>query len=354
MYVNRGSITAIGIIFPILAVLAMIMRVYGLRYYSRKFELDDILVIPAVMLNIAAGAALVIGAQMEIIGGHSYPVISETEQERLGKFEYAFWIGHILAIGFIKLTILFLFRRIFRGQTYRTAFDYANWTIIFFVTLWTLVFLFFEIFACGATPAASWLSLQSLRHACVDTFGMQTGGAVFSWILDLTILIEPLLMIRTLNMSTKRKIQTSLVFLCSIFAVTAGLLRMIPWIQIHIQDISHVNIRVLGTTLPTADQEGIVSIILFWTYVEIGIGFLVACLPRSAWIFDKISLTPIIYKLRSLASTTSISQWERGPDPKRGKERNYSQASWISTRQPKESPSRHTDDEIELVAARST
>lgn len=52
---------------------------------------------------------------MNIIGGHSYPAITPAEQVRLGKFEYAFWIGHVLAIGFIKLTLLFLFRALFKG-----------------------------------------------------------------------------------------------------------------------------------------------------------------------------------------------------------------------------------------------
>ena len=68
------------------------------------------------LLNVAAGVAVVIGAQMDIIGGHSYPVITPTEQVKLGKFEYAFWIGHVLAIGFIKLTLLFLFRGLFRCE----------------------------------------------------------------------------------------------------------------------------------------------------------------------------------------------------------------------------------------------
>ena len=58
---------------------------------------------------------MVIGSQVNIIGGHSYPAITPAEQVKLGKFEYAFWIGHVLAIGFIKLTLLFLFRTLSKG-----------------------------------------------------------------------------------------------------------------------------------------------------------------------------------------------------------------------------------------------
>lgn len=33
------------------------------------------------------------------------------------QFQYAFWMGHVLDIGFIKLALLFLFRRIFKGES---------------------------------------------------------------------------------------------------------------------------------------------------------------------------------------------------------------------------------------------
>ncbi|THC93706.1 hypothetical protein EYZ11_006817 [Aspergillus tanneri] len=193
-YVNKSSVTAIGIVFPVLVMISLAARACGWRKYSRNLEIDDILIVPAALLTIAAGAAMVIGAQMNIIGGHSVPVITPTEQHQLGKFEYAFWIAHVLDIGFIKLALLFLFRRIFKniwakraGNAFRTPFDYANWTLIILVILWTVVFLFFEVFACGADPS--------------------TGCAVFSWIMDLAILVEPLFMIAPLKMSFRKKLQ---------------------------------------------------------------------------------------------------------------------------------------------------
>ncbi|KAK1144405.1 hypothetical protein N8T08_005558 [Aspergillus melleus] len=202
------------------------------------------------------------------------------------------------------------------GNAYRTPFDYANWTLIVLVTLWTLIFLFLEVFACGADPSVSWASLTSLRSKCVDTFAMQTGCAVFSWVMDLAILIESLFMIAPLQMSFRKKLQVCLVFLCSIFAVIAGLLRMIGWIQIVIQGTQNPTTKVLSTTLPTIDQEGIVSIMLFWTYIEIGIGFTVACLPPCARHLDKLSLSRVLNKLGSLPSALSLFSSSRKTDPR--------------------------------------
>ncbi|KAI0102795.1 hypothetical protein GGR51DRAFT_279813 [Nemania sp. FL0031] len=348
-YVNPRSMSAIGVLFPALTIISLAVRIYGWRHQGRRFEIDDILVLPAGVLTIAAGVGLVTATQLHIIGGHTNPEDLVAESVKLGIFEYAFWITHVLAIGFIKLTILFLLRRVFKGRSYKTAFDYVNWALIILVILWTLVFLFFDIFACGSHPEASWESWNSLRSACINTFGMQTGCAVFSWVLDIAIFIEPLVMIRTLNMSRARKIQASLVFLSSGFAVVAGLLRLIPWIQVLTQDITHPTLKVLGTTFPIGDQQAIISIVLFWTYIEIGVGFLVACVPRSAWVLDK--LNPIISKLRSLSSSSSLLRKSARSHRKEDVvKRDLSSCETMAQRKVSLGP--HSDDDMELVTVR--
>lgn len=114
---------------------------------------------------------------------------------------------------------------------------------------------------------------------------------------------------------------------------------MIIWIQGLVQHRDATISSVLGTVLPNGDQEGmctygpvgplwtslshrigIVSIALFWTYMEIGVGFCVACLPPCAHLLDRLTLAPIISKLRSLSSLFSAlrrsggSQCKEKPD----------------------------------------
>lgn len=150
-------------------------------------------------------------------------------------------------------------------------------------------------------------------------------------------------------------------------AVVAGLLRMIPWIQIHIQDITHPTVKLLDTTFPTEDQQGrkksragfchptnsyltgIVSIAIFWTYIEIGVGFIVACVPRSAWVLDKISIEPILSNLRSLSSSVSLLRKDRNSRRKE-KEMSGYQSSLATMPQPKKSSGNRSDDDVELIA----
>jgi hypothetical protein len=46
-YVNFGSVTAIGLIFPITGMIALGMRFYGRLKFVRSIELDDLLIVPA-------------------------------------------------------------------------------------------------------------------------------------------------------------------------------------------------------------------------------------------------------------------------------------------------------------------
>lgn len=44
-YVNHGSVTAIGILFPVLATVGLMLRLYGLQRQKQRMQPDDILLI---------------------------------------------------------------------------------------------------------------------------------------------------------------------------------------------------------------------------------------------------------------------------------------------------------------------
>ncbi|GIZ48692.1 hypothetical protein CKM354_001174200 [Cercospora kikuchii] len=313
-YVNFASVTAIGIIFPVLGLIALGIRIYGRVKYTRSLDIDDVLIIPAAILMVAAGVGMVIAAQMGFVGGHApYRTFEELmfgkpeRQLMLEKLEYAYWIGHVLVIGFTKLTFLFFSRRIFRGRGARTKFDYVNWLMIGVVTVWMVAYVFLEIFMCGLNFWAAWDTVYALRTYCMDTFALLTSCAITNWVIDLAIFAIPLVMINSLQMTAKRKVQASLVFALGLFTVIAGLLRMIIVCQVVENGLMSPTITLLGTTFETTDNEGTISLILFWTYVEIGVGFLVVCLVACGRVFDEAS-APVLRKLKSMVSAaTSVA-----------------------------------------------
>lgn len=63
------------------------------------------------------------------------------------------------------------------------------------VILWTLIFLLLTVFESGVHPSLGWTSVEAVREKPFDTWAMMAGSAVCSWIMDLSILIEPLCMV---------------------------------------------------------------------------------------------------------------------------------------------------------------
>ena len=66
------------------------------------------------------------------------------------------------------------------------------------MSLWTIIFLFLYIFPCGTRPATNYTIEDSDKYTCIDLYTMQTAGSISSWLLDLAILIEPIVMVSTL------------------------------------------------------------------------------------------------------------------------------------------------------------
>lgn len=104
------------------------------------------------------------------------------------QLEFPFDLMQILALATIKLSILFFYRRIFRGR----AFDIASWILIGVVGAWAVTFFIAILAACGTSVAANFQTLGALKRECVDTFDILIALAVSDVVVDLAILIMPI------------------------------------------------------------------------------------------------------------------------------------------------------------------
>ena len=94
----------------------------------------------------------------------------------------------ILALATIKLSILFFYRRIFRGR----SFDIASWFLIGVVVAWAVTFLIAILAACGTAIAVNFQTLGALKQECVNTFDILIALAVSDVAVDLAILVMPI------------------------------------------------------------------------------------------------------------------------------------------------------------------
>ena len=96
-----------------------------------------------------------------------------------------------MALGFIKLSILSFYRRIFvinRG----TTMDIITKLSILVISLWTVAFVLLTIFCCGTKFAANWGPIAEQLQDCPVGLTIKYGLAISDLILDLFIFILPL------------------------------------------------------------------------------------------------------------------------------------------------------------------
>ena len=113
---------------------------------------------------------------------------SNDETHVPSQLEYPFDLMQIVTLATIKLSILFFYRRIFRGR----AFNIASWVLIGVVAAWAITFFIAILAACGTSIAANFQTLGALKRECVNTFDILIALAVSDVAVDLGILIMPI------------------------------------------------------------------------------------------------------------------------------------------------------------------
>ena len=97
----------------------------------------------------------------------------------------------VLAFGLIKLSITFLYRRLFvtgRG----TLFDWATKVCVSINILWTISFFFGTLFSCGTHFSAAWGSLEDDALYCGAGMQLNSPFVISDLITDVVILCLPL------------------------------------------------------------------------------------------------------------------------------------------------------------------
>ena len=101
--------------------------------------------------------------------------------------KYAFDLLQVIILGTIKLSVIFFYRRIFRGKT----FDYYSKGMIAVVGFWTTAFFLSFLFECGTRFEDLWSTLLNLVSHCANEEIFFKAFAVSDVIIDGLILAMP-------------------------------------------------------------------------------------------------------------------------------------------------------------------
>ncbi|KAF6221518.1 hypothetical protein HO133_002374 [Letharia lupina] len=194
---NRDGLIAMCIIFSISSTTAVVLRFYARRFKGLQFQADDWLIAASLVFVLGLNAMFLAGCIQNVITGHS-PVVNDfpvsTEKEHMAeRYKYGFQTTEKLAFGLIKLSILFLWRRIF-GHV--RAFNRASWVMIGIVTAWSLAFFFATVFQCGLDWSRNWAPIEIFLTQCSNTLDMLSVFTATDIITDLMIIAMPIPMVR--------------------------------------------------------------------------------------------------------------------------------------------------------------
>ncbi|KAK3368418.1 hypothetical protein B0H63DRAFT_76076 [Podospora didyma] len=195
------------------------------------------------------------------------------------KVDFSMIVIEKIAFGAIKLSLLFLYRRIF-GFCW-PSFRHLNNALIWIIALWSLSFFFADLLLCGAHPELQVGLDQALaRDGCGDKGALLIAFAATSVLTDLMVLALPLPYIWRLPLRRTKKVMASVVFLLGGISVLAGVLRL------TFLSVAYPTGRLnFGYKAPPRDKTPIVLLAFnptFWVMVEMCMGVWAANLPVLA------------------------------------------------------------------------
>lgn len=126
--------------------------------------------------------------------------VSFSIEENLTDIEYkAGWPTELLqvpALGCIKLSFLFFYRRVFVKFVAR-EFSFANLFMIAAVVSWTICFFFLLLFLCGTDFSAYWTNGTTEALYCLPTGKAHMAYAISDVVSDIVIILMPVGEVRT-------------------------------------------------------------------------------------------------------------------------------------------------------------
>ncbi|KAF1955639.1 hypothetical protein CC80DRAFT_415320 [Byssothecium circinans] len=301
---------------------AVILRFLSRRIRIQRCKADDWLCLAALVWLPVKRTALTTSNEQVIL---------------VAKLQYIFVVISIPTLGFIKLSVLCLYRRIFVTDTTNVQ-NLHNMLYIFLLSLtaiWATGFCLAFMFACRGHFSAWWTSAISLITNCVNTLELLFSFAISDFLTDAIVILLPIPLviadqweqILKLHLPMRKKLAVLMMFLLGTLAMASSLIRMIwvIWARKAGFDISldqnreyldpflsgfhfcilkqlHIHSTVMLILLVV-----LITTMLFWSMLEINLGIVAICLPTLRPIFQHKSVESVINSVRGRVSIKSRS-----------------------------------------------
>ncbi|KAI7782216.1 hypothetical protein LA080_013761 [Diaporthe eres] len=257
-----------------------ILRMASRALKLAPWDLDDTTIVVLTLGFLGSGIA-----EAELGAGKPYWTFEFWEITATLKVYFIFEILYTVTLGMIKISICFLYIRIFSNSTLKKVL----WGTQTFNILLIVVFLCADFGQC--VPLSYFWDAWDKEHSgsCFDINAMAYTHSAINIALDVWMLILPAIQVWRLNMSFKKKLGVSAMFAIGIFLTAASIVRL--------------------TTLRefAKDPNDYTSYypVAVWTVVELTVGMIVASLPAARIIVVKYGTSVLDATIRSSRRTES-------------------------------------------------
>lgn len=259
------SIVAISIILPLIALGATFLHFWvRLKVQPAQLGLDDWLIVAAVVLCLGDGANLALAAIIGIQGREYEGPPPDGRAAVEATSDYAQVILEKPLYGFMKLSVLFFYRRIF---SVKKGFRICNNIMIVFIILWTLAFFIAEFVVCGGKREAFWVGGKG--GVCEDRNWLHLAFSATDVVGDVLVVVMPFPFISgLLQIGPREKVAVLFIFLLGTLSTAASIVRL-GFISQAVYDSNHPELK----KHKSGAAPGV------WSTVEAAIGCLAANLP---------------------------------------------------------------------------
>lgn len=181
----------------ITSALAVLTRLITKRALRRSIDVDDAFVIAALVASIGSGVSV----SIQIANGLGRDIASLMDVQLVAyqKSEYANKLLYIATLAFAKLSIISLLMILTASPMHRQM----GVGLTGFIAIWGIVSELVAAFQCG--PIEPWRFLGP-ENRCIDMITFWRGMAVINILTDLALVLFPVHVIATLQMSMGKKV----------------------------------------------------------------------------------------------------------------------------------------------------
>ncbi|KAJ5173917.1 uncharacterized protein N7500_001848 [Penicillium coprophilum] len=265
---DRLGLIVMTSIFFLTGIFAVVLRFYSRRLTKIPPGPDDWFALSSLFFVLALNGIFLSGIIQGAITGHSIVLNNWPQPSALEvlvqKYKYAFQTTEKIAFGLIKLSILLLWKRMLSPIR---SFQLFCWFMIGIVAAWSISFFFATLFQCGTNWDWNWAPIKFFLTECTDTLNMLTVFCGTDLLTDFVIMFMPVPIIWKLQMSIKKKIGVTSVFMVGIFTIGAGVARTYIY---------------LVTSYDKEDNPDFIAdftLFILWSEIEVNVAMIVCCMP---------------------------------------------------------------------------